>query len=253
MSNPIDSRFIDYLDKRLPEQEAREVEKLIETDEETRQQWQYLQVAVQAVEYAALYEQVDQVKKEYKASYANQFHSAAPSRTRKIIIRVVGIAAMALVTFGVVKYVSTNSNDLYKQGYRAYTLNTIRSGSTINDMEQAYRNSNWQQVLDAFRQSTEKDNKALFLAAMAHMELNQFEQATGLLQQVLAQNAKSGDNYFQDEAEYYMALNLLALDKIGEAITIIKKIKADPKHLYHEQAGRISKLDLSIVSFKTGK
>lgn len=253
MSNQNDSRLIDYLDNSLTEQEAREVEKLIETDETTRQQWQYLQVAVQAVEYTALYEQVEQVKAAYKASNANQLQAPVPSRTRRMMLRVMGMAAMALVVFSVVKYVSTNADDLYKQGYRAYTLNTIRSGTTMNDMEQAYRNKNWQLVLDAFNQAAEKDNKAWFLAAMAHMELNQFEQATANLQQVLMQNARTGDNYFQDEAEYYMALNLLALNKTGEAIAIIKKIKGDTKHLYHEQAERLSSLDLSIISFKSGK
>ena len=58
--------LINYFDRTLEEREMREVSALINTDLEVRNQWQYLQLAVEAVEYAALYDQVAAVKENFR-------------------------------------------------------------------------------------------------------------------------------------------------------------------------------------------
>ena len=54
--------LINYLDRTLEEREMREMEALINSDAETRKQWQFLQLAVDAVEYSAIYDQVASVR-----------------------------------------------------------------------------------------------------------------------------------------------------------------------------------------------
>src|SRR5438094_418766 len=102
--------LINYLDRTLEEKELREVEELIRTDAATRQQWQYLQLATQAVEYAALYDQVSLVKEQYKALQAVEVIPVKQKVVHLWIRRASAVAACLI--FGVAaivvfKYVNT--------------------------------------------------------------------------------------------------------------------------------------------------
>jgi hypothetical protein len=255
MSNQNQYQLINYLDRTLTEQEMREVEALIQTDNEANQQWQYLEMAVQAVEYAALYEQVASVKEEYKMAANVQAMPVVKGKVRTMtrVFQIAATLVLLCMAMAVYKYITTSAADVYKEAYLPYELNTSRSGGTINELEQAYRSKNWQAVIIAYNNLTEKNNKTRFLAGMAHMELAQYAPAAQQFDQVLMQNARVGDDYFQDEAEYYLAVSYLALNRIKEAVTILEKIKASETHLFHQQAGRIAATDLKIILFKSDK
>jgi anti-sigma factor RsiW len=158
--------LISYLDRTLTEEEMREVEVLIQTDNETNQQWQYLQLAVDAVEYAALYEQVANVKEQYNASL--NVHGTpvekAKVRTMTRVFQIAATLILLCITAAVYKYMTTSASDVFKEAYRPYDLNTSRSGGTVDALEQAYKNKNWQAVISAYNKLTEKNNKALFLS-----------------------------------------------------------------------------------------
>lgn len=252
--------LIHYLDRTLEEKELREIEELINTDIEVRRQWQYLQLAVQAVEYVALNDQVAAVKEHYKTIHPSavitEQQQAAPRRrvvSMRNLSRVAACLLFLVIAATGYKYVTTNSAGLYKKAFIPYTLSTSRGKSTINDIEQDYRGKNWNQVIAAFDKTIKKDNKTLFLTGMASMELQQYANACKLFEQVLAKNAQTGDDYFQDEAQFYLAMGCLAENNIKEAVSILQKIRANKNHLYYQQANRISSTDLRIVAFKSGK
>ena len=249
MSNQNQYQLINYLDRTLTEEEMREVEVLIQTDNETSQQWQYLQLAVDAVEYVALHERVAQVKEQYQAS----LHGGGKVRRMTRVLQIAAALVVLCMAGAVYKYMTTSATDVFKEAYAPYNLNTSRSGGTADAMEQAYRNKNWQTVISACAQLPEKNNKALFLSGMAHIELKQYAAAAQQFEQVLLQNAQTGDDYFQDEAEYYLAVSYLALNRVKEAVTVLEKIKTDKTHLFHQQAEHISATDLKIISFKSSK
>jgi hypothetical protein len=71
-----------------------------------------------------------------------------------------------------------------------------------------------------------------------------------LFEQVRANNAQTGKDYFQDDAQYYGALSDLAGGHAQQAVTALQQIRADKDHLYHEQASRIGKIDLEILKIK---
>ena len=54
MEDRNDQLLINYLDRTLEEKEMREMEALINSDDETRKQLRFLQLAVDAVEYSAI-------------------------------------------------------------------------------------------------------------------------------------------------------------------------------------------------------
>jgi len=256
MESRYEHLLVNYLDRTLEESEMREIEELIHNDMEVRNQWQFMQLAVQAVEYAALNDQVAAVKDQFRAIHPLEVISEPRKGVRVMMRNVYKVAACLLflvIAAAGYKYISTSATQVYKESFIPYTLGTSRGSSAINDIEQAYRNQNWKQVLTAFDNATEKDNKTLFLAGMANMHLQQYAAADKLFEQVLAHNAQTGDDYFQDEAQYYLAMSYLANNQTKEAITILQQIRTNKNHLYNRQASQISSTDLRILAFKSGK
>lgn len=243
MLNQHNHQLIDYLDNALPAHEMQAVSALINTDSATRKQWQYLQISVQAIQYAALHEQVAAVK--------NRYTGKGTVKKMRRAFRLAAVFVLLVTGIAMYKYITTSAADIYREVFVSYHLNTSRSSDAGNALEQAYRNNNWQAVISYFNTAAEKDNKARFLAGMANMELGQYAAASKQFEQVLVYNAQTGNDYFQDEAEYYLAMSCLAQNRVKAAVTILEKIKANTGHLFNRQADRISTTDLTIISFKS--
>ena len=250
--------LINYFDRTLEEREMREVEELINTDLEVRKQWQYLQLAVEAVEYAALYDQVAAVKENFRTIQPVEVLQPVATRKVRSIVRPfmrVAAAVVALIVGTVAyKYFTVSATHVYDKTFIAYNLSTKRGQATITDLEQAYRNHNWNGVIAAANSSSSlTDNKALFLAAMAHLQLHNFAAANQLFEQVLRNNAQTGDDYFQDEAQFYLAMSNLANNHPVQAIALLQQIRADKNHLYHQQAMQVGKMDLELLKIKANR
>ncbi|WP_205509886.1 hypothetical protein [Longitalea arenae] len=251
--------LINYLDRALEEKEMREMEALINSDQETRRQWEFLQLAVDAVEYSAIYDQVAAVKENFRTIQPVEVLQTSTKKNVRMrmrtIMRVAAVLLFCVMGAGVYKYLSVSATRMYDDAFIAYTLPTTRGQATITDIEQAYRQQNWQAVIAAFNtigSSSLNDNKTLFLAGMAHLQLHNYASASRLFNKVMANNTQRGDDLYQDEAEFYGALSYLANRNTREAIPLLKKIRADKGHLYHEQAARIGNIDLQIIKIKGG-
>jgi len=249
--------LINYLDRTLEEREMREMEALINSDTETRKQWQYLQLAVEAVEYAALYDQVAAVKEHFKTIQPMEVITAAPKKglfaRLHPVVRAAAIFLLVATSVGSWKYFTTNATRVYERTFIDYTLPTTRGQASITEIEQAYRNKNWLAVIAALNKSSLTDNKALFLAGMAHLQLQQYAAAGVLFEQVCANNTQRGDDYFQDEAQFYWAMSDLKGRNIPKAISLLQQIRSNKHHLYHEQAARIGNIDLKILKIKANR
>ncbi|SEO75942.1 tetratricopeptide repeat protein [Niastella yeongjuensis] len=249
--------LINYFDRTLEEREMREVEELIHTDLEVRKQWQYLQLAVEAVEYAALYDQVAAVRENFRTIQPVDVLQSSGNKNVRVFMRPfmrVAAAVLALIVGTVAyKYFSVSATHVYQKTFIAYSLTTTRGQAAITDIEQAYRIQNWNGVIAAANKSTLTDNKALFLAAMANLQLQQYAAANKLFEQVLSNNSQTGDDYFQDEAQFYLAMSNLADNHSVKAIALLQQIRADKNHLYHQQAMQIGKMDLQLLKIKANR
>ncbi|WP_207515610.1 tetratricopeptide repeat protein [Longitalea luteola] len=251
--------LINYLDRTLEEKEMREMEALINNDQETRRQWEFLQLAVEAVEYSAIYDQVAAVKENFRTIQPAEVLQPSKKGVRvqmRTLRRVAAVLLFCVAGAGAYKYFSVSATRVYQEAFIAYTLPTTRGQATITDIEQAYRQQEWQSVIAAFNTigtSSLNDNKTLFLAGMAHLQLHQYASASTLFDQVLANNIRNADDLYQDEAQFYGALTHLANHDTQQAIALLTKIRADKGHLYHEQAARIGNIDLQILKIKGGR
>jgi tetratricopeptide (TPR) repeat protein len=164
-------------------------------------------------------------------------------------LRVAASIIILLGAFGVYKYSTVNSSNIVAEYYTPYELNRIRGEANANALENAYNNKDWNAVISLVN-TNKAGSKELFLAGAAYLELNQPAKAVDMFNQLLAYNQQTQSNYFQDDAEYYLALSYISNNQPSQAIPILKKIRADKAHLYHEKAGKISMLDLQILSWK---
>jgi tetratricopeptide (TPR) repeat protein len=251
-------QLIDHLDSTRFGRGSDDVDTRIAADPETSQEWKQLRLAVDAVEQAALFEKVSTVRAEW-LQHRSDTMTVSSVQPRGVVVRSISrvalrAAAVILVisaSTAIYKYTVTSSSGIYSAYYTSYDLNTSR-GATVaqDDMEEAYKARNWSGVDDAFKKKKVKDNKSYFLEGMADMEAKRYDEAIGMFQQVMAANNLAGSDYFEDEAEFYLAMAWLARNDVKEAMPLLDKIKADKTHLYHDVVVKMSSLDLRIAAYK---
>lgn len=254
--------LIDHLDKTFtgepvsPEQLAA-LESLIAGDEEAAREWNYLQLAVESIQDDGLREQVTGVRQQWE-SRSSATVPAPKVRKINLYKNVLRVAACALVLAGgaaIFKYIRLSSSSLYSDYYTPYELNTSRGASDASPdaLEKAYTEKNWPGVLVLFSTGTTRSNKTDFLAGMADLELKKYDDAIAHFEQIIASNTHAGTDYFEDEAEYYLAISWLANNKVNEAMPILEKIRANKAHLYHDKVLKMSFTDLRLVQYKENK
>ena len=286
MSLPNTNALIDHLDESFtatpdsvsPEASAT-MQRLIAEDEDTAREWLYLQLAVDTVQDAGLHEQVATIRKQWEAvattTMEAQANTAPESLTatqdqsttstsdqtnggvvRNLYRNMMRVAACAVLVAGgacIFKYVRLSSSSLYSEYYTSYELNTTRGNTSQDAIEKAYTAKNWPGVLALFSPGKDRSNKTDFLAGLADLELKRFDDAIAHFEQIIASNSHSGGDYFEDEAEYYLAISWLAKDKVNEAMPILEKIRANKDHLYHDKVQKMSFTDLRLVQYKENK
>jgi tetratricopeptide (TPR) repeat protein len=130
-----------------------------------------------------------------------------------------------------------------------YELNRVRGEANTNNLEAAYNNKDWNAVISIANQPN-AGSKELFLSGAAYLELNQPAKAVAAFQRLITYNQQTQSNYFQDEAEYYLAISYIRNNQPSDAITVLKKIRGDKDHLYYGKANDASLTDLTILSWK---
>src|SRR5882757_6237974 len=121
------TQLIDHLDNSLQGKGSPEMEQRISEDPATAQEWHYINLAVDAVQDAGLYEQVGAVKSTWLA--AQQAVAARPegATIRSIYRNTLRVAACIFIITGgaaIFKYTTTSSAGLYEKYYSSYALNT---------------------------------------------------------------------------------------------------------------------------------
>jgi tetratricopeptide (TPR) repeat protein len=278
----LDESFTTTPDSVSPEASAT-MQRLIAEDEDTAKEWLYLQLAVDSIQDAGLREQVATVRKQWETQTAAtreaQVTATPESLTatqdqptitttdqttadspvgvvRNLYRNMMRIAACAVLIAGgacIFKYVRLSSSSLYSEYYTSYEINTSRGNASRDAIEKAYIAKNWSEVLALFSPGKDRSNKTDFLAGLADLELKRFDDAIAHFEQIIASNSHSGGDYFEDEAEYYLAISWLAKDKVNEAMPILEKIRANKDHLYHDKVAKMSFTDLRLVQYKENK
>jgi tetratricopeptide (TPR) repeat protein len=177
--------------------------------------------------------------------------AAVPVIRRRMspVLQIAAILMVVIVSTAVIKVANTRPEGVFENNYSAYQLSVTRGADVSDPLEQAYRSGNWAGVYSTYKATHNKTQKDYFLTAMAHMQQREYYEAISLLKALIQCN-QTGEPYFEDEAEYYLAMNYLATGQSIRAVELFDKIKADPRHLYHSRVMQMSKLDLGILRVK---
>jgi tetratricopeptide (TPR) repeat protein len=174
-----------------------------------------------------------------------------PAIRRRIspLLQIAAALIVIVVSAGVIKVATTRPEGVFDKDYSDYQLSVTRGADVSDALEEAYRSKNWLAVYSAFEATHARTQKDYFLTAMAHMQQKEYYEAISLLKTLILCN-QNREPYFEDEAEYYLAMNYLAAGQAAPAVELFDKIKADPRHTYHSRVEQMSKLDLGILRMK---
>lgn len=247
--------LIDQLDESLNSTINPDFDSKLRDNVEMAEEWNTLQLALTAIREAGLQDQVDAVAEEYRSVKVVSIHKR-PATVRPKSGNMLKIAAAVFVLFiagGIYKYNSVSSSNFYNKNFSVYELSVSRGNSDLDQLEKTYQDRNWAGVIEKYNALAKKDNKSMFLTAMANMELRNAAAAIPLFNEILKKNAAGTDELFHDESEYYLALSYLANQEAARAIPILEKIKSDRSHLYNRVVGEMSWTDLRIIQYKMNK
>ncbi|HLZ87705.1 MAG TPA: tetratricopeptide repeat protein [Puia sp.] len=259
--------LIDHLDESLRGRATATLEEIIGNDPEAEKEWNYLRLAVDAVRDAGLNQQVAAARAAWKAEF-EAADSMAPVKTmpspqsgstgkvRTLYRYTLRAAACILIITGssaLYKYVSVSSGSLYDRYYTTYTLGATRGAGDTDPIVQAYDAKDWTTVRNLANTAKPRTNQTDFLAGMACLEQKQYDEAISHFEQIIAVNTHAGTSYYQDEAEYYLAISWLAHKNVNEAMPILEKILTDQHHQYHEKVMKMSFFDLRLAQYKENK
>lgn len=243
--------LIDRLDESLPGIPLQSPDE----SPEASQEWHYLHIAVDAIRYAGLYEQVSLVRTEWKVGQQASQPTVGVVRSlyRRYSLRAAALILVITSSAFLYKYLSISSQSLYNRYYSSYELNTSRGAGDQAPIQKAYEAKDWSTVLSLAGSAKSKDNQTEFLAGMADLELKRYDDAITHFEEIIAVNSHAGTDFYQDEAEYYLAISWLARGKVNEAMPILEKIRADVHHQYHEKVAKMSFFDLRLDQYKENK
>jgi len=241
--------LIDYLDHQLNQQDTDQVEIMVQNDKSIADELQYLNMAIDTVRLNTINDKVLAIRRSL-SNPSVLTEKPANKGIRSIYKMSMRIAAAFILLIGMAvlyKYLTVSNLSVYEKQFTGYDLSNLRGQESRDAVAEAYANKNWSEVLTVFQKGNNKSNKAVFLAAIAEMQLNNFPQAVALFENILN---NTGDNSYREETEYYLSLAYLMNHEVNKSIRLINKIKADSSHTYYPLALKLSSIDLKIIELK---
>lgn len=216
--------------------------------------------AAVALQRSAVIDQVNKIHKQFIQSKIKSVpvstemddNTETKVRTIQPVKWIVRIAAMLILTISAWyawQFSSTSSGKLYSEIYLPYSVNTNRSATNEivpHEMIKQYKERNYTAVIKTFHLLPATTNREKFLTAMAYHETGNYIHSVKLLEQILKNNSENNSRLYNDEAEFYMALNHLKLKNGKAARFWFQKIYNTPTHTFND---RISKWTITRLKW----
>src|SRR4030095_3925720 len=129
-------------------------------------------------------------------------------------------------------YMSRPAN-LFSDHFRPYELHVYRGASDHSAVKEAYKKGNMDSVIWEFNSSNAPQPEEYLLAGIAYLEKKQPAKAIETFKVMIQKNANSKTDFFQDDAEYYLAMSYISNQESEKAMPIFEKIYADGENPYN--------------------
>jgi tetratricopeptide (TPR) repeat protein len=151
-------------------------------------------------------------------------------------------ATSFVVTFGfcyMYIYIKASPVKLFSENYHRYDRHMLRGGSAHSALREAYSAGQMDSVIWDFKNLNAPVPEEYLLTGIAYLEKNQPEKAIETFKTLIQKNQNSKTDYFEDDAEYYLAMSYLDNQESEKALPIFEKIKADPENRHYSDVGEI--------------
>ena len=143
-------------------------------------------------------------------------------------------------------YINANPKKLFSENYRRYERLILRGASGHSSLDEAYSDGNMDSVILDFKNMNSPEPEEYILAGIAYLEKNQPEKAIETFKTLIQKNQHLNTDYFEDAAEYYLAMGYLDNMEPEKAMPILEKIKSDPENRYYSDVD-----DLLLLKVRT--
>lgn len=228
--------LIQYMDGDLQGERLTSVENAIRLNPEVREELEHLRSAREAIISFGLKKQVGALHEEMMSELKEEnLPRILPARS--FLRRSLSIAATVLLAVGLYtayQYLAVSPDKLFRESYQPYSLHETR-GSNPSSLEDTYKKADMEGTIRQFESLPAPTVQDYFMSGNAYLELKQFPKAIACFSVLQQSNASHQTHYFEEDAEYYLALSYLGNNEPVKAIPICEKIYADPSHPYHKK------------------
>ncbi|MEN0004337.1 MAG: hypothetical protein AAF798_09345 [Bacteroidota bacterium] len=219
----------DYLNGDLKNQALNDFEQRLQTDKALAEELQLHR----KVEYWLKKQHKEQLQQEWKTLIKQQEPLPAQKiRTLTVVKWAAGLAASLLIGMAFLSWFNSSPSpatlaDAYwKQSANFTYKGTERSTSlsptekALSDAYLAYKNKYYRSSLDLLEKITPLSDQEKLLQGANYFALQQFDTAVETFEAIL----QDPNSYTKDQARWYLALSLLALEQTEKAKPILQKI-----------------------------
>lgn len=139
-----------------------------------------------------------------------------------------------LLCFSVLSvFLNSSMEKLFRENYLPYEVRVTRGISGSSPLKEEYKKGNKDSVIWEFNTLNSPQPEEFLLAGIAFLESNQTAKAIKTFNALIEKNALANSDYFEEDAEYYLAMSYLKNQEFEKALPIFEKIQADPEHPYN--------------------
>ncbi len=136
-------------------------------------------------------------------------------------------------------YIKAAPGKLFSENYHHYDRHVLRGGESYSALAEHYSSGKMDSVIWDFKNLNAPVPEEYLLAGIAYLEKNQPEKAIETFKTLIAKNQNSKTDFFEDDAEYYLAMSYLDNQESEKALPIFEKIKADPENRHYPDVDEI--------------
>jgi hypothetical protein len=226
--------LIQYLDGELQGEQLSAIKKDIQENPSSREELENLRLAKEAARSYGLKTRIGSIHNEmmHELKKTGVPKSNVISMVSQYGLRV---AAVLIILFGIsalYQYITATPEKLFSENFHAFDLRITR-GSSDNSLEDLYEKGDMSGLIQQFTQMKSPGAKDYFLAGNAFLSTHQPTLAIQAFISLEQLNKSKNTHYFEEDAEYYLALSYLADHETSKALLIFEKIHANPNHPYH--------------------
>jgi hypothetical protein len=226
--------LIQYLDGELQGDSLASVQKSIEENPIVHEELISLSMAKESVKSFGLKTRISSIHTEMMQEL-NKKNQSKTGIVRTIYQYTLRVAAVLIILFGLsalYQYYTATPEKLFNENFHAYELHETR-GSSITSLEDLYEKGDMNGLIQQFDQLKSPHAKDFILAGNAFLSTHRPAKAIEAFTSLAQLNKMNNTHYFEEDAEYFLALSYLSNNEPARALPILEKIHADPNHPFH--------------------